>query len=625
MGVRIVGVWCVVVSRYLAPMTVEYGVRGGRAVSEVNEPGFAWLEQEPHWLLIEDLMGGTYTMRKRGIKYLPQEPRERDDCYQNRLARSVCPPYYQRLERMLAGMLTRKPCRCIDVPDKTSEELFDVDQQGNDLNVWVYEMARKMIRYGHVGVLVDAPREGGRPYWCCYTPREILGFRTEVVDGKQEISQLRLMETVIEADGDSEYGEQQVEQIRVLTREGWRLFRKDKNNTYQEHDQGSLDTKLEGKIPFAVAYANQHGILRSRPPLEDIAELNLKAYQVQSDLDNQLHVSAVPLLALYAFPTGAGEVSVGPGEALAMPEEARAEYIEPGGKSYDAQFQRLDQVAKQINELGLAAVLGQKLTAETAESKRIDRSQGDSTMMMIAQSTQDMIDNCLKWHAALTGQKVSGSVLINRDFLGARIQDEDITALLQLYKERVITHCTLLKQLAQDEVLGDDFCVEQEVIDANNESRFLNRPLAREDIELLQKLHMEGTISMETLVNALKKGGVLEPTAAPDDMRVVVGAHQEREFVQALTELCRENILKREDVVSILVSTKYFPSGFEEKYKAPTDEEIAKKRQYELSSSEIMQPNARGTRNPSTEQRSPTEEEQPTNRRAPCSEGSEST
>ena len=33
---------------------------------------------------------------------------------------------------------------------------------GNDLNVWTYETARKMIRYGHVGVLVDAPSQRGK-------------------------------------------------------------------------------------------------------------------------------------------------------------------------------------------------------------------------------------------------------------------------------------------------------------------------------------------------------------------------------------------------------------------------------------------------------------------------------
>jgi hypothetical protein len=213
-----------------------------------------------------------------------------------------------------------------------------------------------------------------------------------------------------------------------------------------------------------VAYANQIGFMESRPPMEDIAELNLKAYQVQSDLDNQLHISAVPMLAFYGFPSSAEEVSAGPGEALSFPAEGRAEYIEPAGRSFDYQFKRLDQLAAQINELGLSAVLGQKLTAETAEAKRIDRSQGDSTMMAIAQNMQDMIDNCLQFHAQyLGGATAPGSCLVNRDFLGSRIDGADIKSLMELYTTGVITQETLLQQLADGEVLGDDFNVEEKL------------------------------------------------------------------------------------------------------------------------------------------------------------------
>ena len=95
----------------------------------VNDPNAAWQAQEAHWILIEDLMGGSYEMRKKHRRYLPQEPRELDESYDNRLARSVCPPFYQRLERMLAGMLTRKPVRLTDVADVIREQLFDVDLQ----------------------------------------------------------------------------------------------------------------------------------------------------------------------------------------------------------------------------------------------------------------------------------------------------------------------------------------------------------------------------------------------------------------------------------------------------------------------------------------------------------------
>jgi hypothetical protein len=430
-----------------------------RKVTKVQDPNTAWYAQEPHWMLIEDLMGGTYGMRRRHRRYLPQEPREQDESYDNRLARSVCPPYYQRLERMLAGMLTRKPVRLNDTSDNIREQLFDVDLQGNDLNVWTFESARKMVRYGHIGTLVDAPSDGGRPYWCTYTPRQILGWRTEAKDGQQQLTMLRLLESVIVPDGD--YGEKAVQQVRVLTPGAYELHQKQDNSEFKIVEEGN--TSLS-EIPFSVAYSNRVGYLESRPPLEDIAELNLKTYQIQSDLDNQLHISAVPMLAFFGFPSAAEEVSAGPGEAIAFPENGRAEFIEPGGASFEYQFKRLEQLAGQINELGLSAVLGQKLSAETAEAKRIDRSQGDSTMMVVAQNVQDMIDNCLRFHAEYLGTAESaGSCLVNRDFIGARLEPQEIQALLQLYTAGTITQETLLQQLADGEVLGDDFDVEEEL------------------------------------------------------------------------------------------------------------------------------------------------------------------
>ena len=446
-----------------------------RQVTQVSDANSAWYAQEAHWMLIEDLMGGTYGMRRKHRRYLPQEPRELDESYDNRLARSVVAPYYQRLERMLAGMLTRKPVRLEDTSDVITEQLFDVDMQNNDLNVWTYETARKLVRYGHVGVLVDAPQDGGRPYWVSYTPRQILGWRTEAKDGQQMLSMLRLSETVTIPDG--EYGEKVVQQIRLLTPGGYQLHQKGDDGEFRITDEGA--TSLS-EIPFSVAYSNRVSYLESRPPLEDIAELNLKSYQVQSDLDNQLHISAVPMLAFFGFPSAAEEVSAGPGEAIAFPAEGRAEYIEPKGTSFDYQFKRLEQIAAQINELGLSAVLGQKLSAETAEAKRIDRSQGDSTMMVIAQNVQDMIDNCLQYHAQYLGQAAAaGSCFVNRDFIGARLEPQEIQSLLQLYTAGTITQETLLRQLSDGEVLGDDFNVDEELEATSNAG--LDLPATRLD------------------------------------------------------------------------------------------------------------------------------------------------
>ena len=426
----------------------------------VDAPNNSWVRMEPGWLLIEQLLKGTRGIRQGHRKFLPQFPREADDSYDVRLSKAVLSPFYKRLELLLAGMLTRKPVRLTDVSDQVTEQLFDVDLQGNDLQTWLFNTARIALRYGHVGVLVDAPRAGenGRPYWITISPRELLGWRTEVADGQQRLTMLRIAETVTVPDG--KYGEKDVERVRVLTPGAYEIHEKDEKGDYKLVDEGR--TSLS-EIPFAVAYANRTGVMESIPPLDDIAELNLQHYQVSSDLSNILSVSAIPLLAIYGFPQSAEEISAGPSEALALPETARSEYIEPSGNSFDAQFKQLEQIENKINGLGLAAVLGAKLVGESAEAKRIDRSQGDSTMMVIAQQMQDLIDNCLRFHAQYLQEPVAGSSQVNRDFMGQRLEPQEIQALLQLYTAGTITQDTLLNELANGDVLSEDFDIEEEI------------------------------------------------------------------------------------------------------------------------------------------------------------------
>ena len=430
------------------------------APTTVASPNAAYQRMANFWGLIEDLKEGTYKIRSEHRKYLPQLEREVDDSYDRRLSRSNVVPFMQRIEKMLAGMLVRKPVRLDGVSDLVREQLFDVSLEGDDLNVWLYTTARTVISYGHCGVLVDAPKDGEkvRPYWVTYEPKNILGWRTEVIDGVRQLTQLRLMEQVVEPDG--KYGEKIVKQIRVLEPGRFEIHRKDKKGEYKLHDEGEMSIK--DKIPFSVAYSNRVGYYESRSPLYDIAELNLKHYQIQSDLDNILHISSVPLLAVFGYPNS-DEITTGPSEALSLPPESRMEYISPSSDSYESQFRRLEDLKDQINTLSLAAVLGQKLVGETAEAKRIDRSQNDSTMMVVAQQMQDLIDNCLKFHSEYLNEPNAGSSFVNRDFVTARLEPQEIQSLLALFTAGTISQETLLTQLSSGEILGDDFSVEEEV------------------------------------------------------------------------------------------------------------------------------------------------------------------
>jgi hypothetical protein len=84
-------------------------------------------------------------------------------------------------------------------------------------------------------------------------------------------------------------------------------------------------------------------------------------------------------------------------------------------------------------------------------------------MMVIAQNMQDMIGKPGSFMRSTSGKPCCWYCRINRDFIGARLEPQEIQSLLQLYTAGTITQETLLRQLSDGEVLGDDFNVDEEL------------------------------------------------------------------------------------------------------------------------------------------------------------------
>jgi len=462
---------------YLPPRGTIAGattITQGTNQLNVEQPCIAWQQMEPRWRLPETLVGGTLAIRATGIEYLPVEEKESADAYQRRLSLSVLPPFYDGMEQRLAAMLVRKQVRLDNTPEIMLAHLYDCDSQGNDLQVFAGILSTLMLRYGHVGVLVDyptdevdldtpgaqpAPAGERRPYWVAYSPRDIIGWRHETIGGTQRLTQLRLFERLTVPYGD--FGEEIVDQVRVLEPGRWRVYRK------QSSKARSFDLVAEGtttldEIPFSVGYAKRTGLFQSRPPLEEIAWLNLQAYQRNSDLANQLHLAAVPRLVGYGVPASVEEIEGGPESATVLPVDARLEFVEPAGNSYQYQFKHLEEIERQINQLGVAAILGQQGFQESGVAKAIDRSQGDAPLMRVAQSLQDLIDNSLRLHGLYLSQD-GGSCMVDRDFVSARLSSADVAELFKLEQAGKITQETLLVNLAAGNVFVDDFDVAKEL------------------------------------------------------------------------------------------------------------------------------------------------------------------
>ena len=103
-------------------------------------------------------------------------------------------------------------------------------------------------------------------------------------------------------------------------------------------------------------------------------------------------------------------------------------------------------------------------------------------MQVVAQQMQDMIDNSLLYHAKFLGTNESGSSFVNRDFLASRLDPQEIGSLLQLYTAGTISQETMLKQLVEGEVLGDDFDVEEE-LEATEQAGLIEMEQPEEEAE----------------------------------------------------------------------------------------------------------------------------------------------
>ncbi len=212
---------------------------------------------------------------------------------------------------------------CVRRPVQIEGDAYGVELSGNcDGIVWSIEeyVGRALVSsltYGHSAVLVDYPAasgaknlreeraEGRRPYFCHIEAPQIWGWRqADYTQPGSPLTQIRIHEYVTRPLND--FGEEQVEQMRVIYPGRYDLYTLGEDIVEFSQTGGfSLD-----EIPVVPIYSNRRGMLRSQPPLLDIANLNITHYQRQADLIQALHIAATPTLLIEGWADTTGPASM---------------------------------------------------------------------------------------------------------------------------------------------------------------------------------------------------------------------------------------------------------------------------------------------------------------------------
>lgn len=439
----------------------------------------AVLNMIPFWRPIQFCTGGTKLIRRMAEEIIPREPREDLDAYNRRIFHATMPPFLQRLAAQAAGTILRKGVELKGDPYWT-EWAKDVTGDGMSLNEFARQRLNQAILYGHSSIMVDFPavdspsslaaereNEALTPYLIPVDCTQVLGWRTEGDRASTELTQVRIRERLVEAVGN--FGERVFDQVRVMEPGKYQIWRNavepaNASNSatagWTLHEQGA--TSIDD-IPLVTVYGNRLGTLISRPPLLEVAYLCLAYCQRFTDYHNSIHVGASPILVLRGFdPDNDSPLGLSVNTAIVLPPEGGAEYVQPTSAAFDAQLQCLQTLEEQISRLGINTLTQQNLTNIAATSKRLDRTDQDSMMAVLADDLTGALQEVLEIASQYAGIECP-EVIIRQDYENRLVDGNQITAFLQLYMQGAISQETLLEILQQGEVLPPGLDIEEEI------------------------------------------------------------------------------------------------------------------------------------------------------------------
>jgi hypothetical protein len=426
---------------------------------------------QPEWTMLEALMGGTSAMRAVGTALLPQWPGEADDSYKTRKDTATLFPAFRRTVSVMAGKPFSKQAVLDDgTPAQIKAWAEDIDREGVSLHVFAAEMLTESIAFGLCGILVEAPKPtlsagkvatkaeqdaaGIRPYFVRVKHNQIRGYRVEVINGARKLTQLRIAECVTVADG--QFGEAQIEQIRVLEPGSWQVWRKEKD-TWTVWEEGASGLEY---IPFVPCYGTRLAFMMGISPLRDLAYLNVKHWQSQSDQDTILHVARVPILAISGGDDDTS-ITVGAASAVKLPMGAELKFVEHTGAAIEAGAKSLSDLEDQMIQSG-AELLVKQPGQRTATESSNDAEANKSELQRIVEDFEDSLDQALQMMADYAKLGKGGNVTLFKDFGAATLSDASAQLIVTLEQGGVISTATAIAELQRRGTLSPDIEAEAE-------------------------------------------------------------------------------------------------------------------------------------------------------------------
>ena len=434
----------------------------------VDGPSPLYLHRAPEWRLMRAFSAGGRALRS--VNYIPPPSDKWEDADKLRYANGagVFNAVMATVDG-LSGMVTVKE-PTIDVPARMEALRADITGDGRDIDGLVSLMADEAMLVGSVALLVDYPENvegltraqadalGSRPVVSVYPIETVLEVRHAKIGGKSVINRVRLREAREEPNG--EWSNKLVQQVRVLELVDGvyqqRLFEKLDGGWMQVAEfQPRANGGTWDEIPFVMATADGATFVSPKPPLHELADINLTHIQSSALHRHCLREASQPFYFFRGLERPDGDIYIGSSRALfSSNENAGAEIVQASAESVGAIVADMEALERRMAVIG-ARFLSQEMPGQIAEATAmINRSGDTASLSSVSASIEQAATKVLRWCARFMGQNEADCrVSLSRDYMPKRLSAQELQSLVAAWQSGAITLADLYDNLVRGEII----------------------------------------------------------------------------------------------------------------------------------------------------------------------------
>ncbi len=422
---------------------------------------------------------GDKAIKKNAETYVPKNKGVDIEDYNAIIQRSVFENFTEATAKGISGLIFAKE-PTISLPASLELLKDNIDMDDNTIVDLSQNIVNELMEVGRCGLLIDVPNIDTtgmtkpqtdalniRAFTKLYKSETIINWRYESINSVNKLTLLVLHE--VYEDWTDDFTAEYKNRYRV-----YRLINNVCNvAVYEEKDKTFIATmefkpvmanrKTINYIPFIPLTYKDISIIPVKPPLMDIANINLNYYGVAVERRNVIHFVGNPFFmgsGINTRDSAGNELTITLGSSIAQifqEPNADMKIVETQGTGLTFNESYLNDCKSTMAALG-ARLLVPEANSQISENTMQMKTAGyRATIMQIANTASRAITQALKIIAEWEGQNPDEVKLeLNTDYNLSEMDAQTITALVTAWQTGAIRQEDMFKKLQKGEIIESE-------------------------------------------------------------------------------------------------------------------------------------------------------------------------